>query len=274
MLPNVIVIGAQKCGTSALHYYLGLHPEVTMSRPKELNFFIAERNWPRGRDWYERHFQGDARVAGESSANYTADPFFPGVPERMHSLVPHAKLVYLVRDPIERIVAQYVHNYAARRKREASRGWLASTDLAATVFEPGSTYIPRSSYFTQVSRFLEHYDRQSLLVLEQGDLRDDRQGTLRTVFHFLGIDERFDDPKSSRTRHETGSKRRKTRAAALGERLPGPLWSRLEKRVTLSTAVARPAVPEELRRRLEAALGEDIDRFREFTGRDFADWSV
>ena len=53
-LPNLIVIGAQKCGTSVLHYYLSLHPEVSMSKPKELNFFIEERNWPRGVDWYKR----------------------------------------------------------------------------------------------------------------------------------------------------------------------------------------------------------------------------
>ena len=47
-LPNLVIIGAQKCGTSGLHYYLGLHPEVSMSTPKELNYFIAERNWGRG----------------------------------------------------------------------------------------------------------------------------------------------------------------------------------------------------------------------------------
>ncbi len=51
-LPNLVVIGAQKCGTSGLHYHLGLHPEISMSKPKELNFFIEERNWPRGPDWY------------------------------------------------------------------------------------------------------------------------------------------------------------------------------------------------------------------------------
>ena len=66
-LPNLVVIGAQKCGTSGLHYYLSLHPEVSMSRPKELNFFIEERNWPRGADWYRRHFDAGARVRGESS---------------------------------------------------------------------------------------------------------------------------------------------------------------------------------------------------------------
>src|ERR687894_2292944 len=73
-LPNLIVIGAQKCGTSVLHYYLSLHPEVSMSRPKELNFFIEERNWPRGLDWYKSQFDGDARVRGEASPNYTAYP--------------------------------------------------------------------------------------------------------------------------------------------------------------------------------------------------------
>src|SRR6059058_6332030 len=73
-LPNLIVIGAQKCGTSGLHYYLSLHPEVSMSRPKELNFFIVERNWPRGTEWYAAHFEPRAIVRGESSPNYTAYP--------------------------------------------------------------------------------------------------------------------------------------------------------------------------------------------------------
>jgi hypothetical protein len=71
-LPNLLILGAQKCGTSGLHYYLGLHPEVSMSKPKELNFFIEERNWTRGTDWYKRHFDASATVRGESSPNNTA----------------------------------------------------------------------------------------------------------------------------------------------------------------------------------------------------------
>ena len=63
-LPNLIVIGAQKCGTSGLHYYLSLHPEVSMSSPKELNYFIAARNYPRGLEWYSRHFDPAARCRG------------------------------------------------------------------------------------------------------------------------------------------------------------------------------------------------------------------
>lgn len=102
MLPNLVVIGGMKCGTSSLHYYLSLHPQISMSEPKELSFFAE--NWPRGRDWYEAHFPEDLPIRGESSPNYMKHPAFPGVPERMVSLVPDAKLVYLVRDPIARIV--------------------------------------------------------------------------------------------------------------------------------------------------------------------------
>src|SRR5438093_10024477 len=97
-LPNLVVIGAQKCGTSGLHYYLSLHPEISMSRPKELNFFIAERNWPRGVEWYRRHFDPRAQVRGESSPNYTAFPQHTGVVERLHELLPEPRLVYLIRD--------------------------------------------------------------------------------------------------------------------------------------------------------------------------------
>ena len=274
MLPNLVVVGAQKCGTSALHYYLSLHPDIEMSRPKELNFFIAERNWPRGRDWYASHFPTGSRVRGESSPNYTANPYFAGVPGRMHSVLPGAKLIYLVRDPVERIMAQYVHNRAVRRRREASRGWFASGDLAPTIFERGSSYIPRSRYHEQIQAFLDLYPEEQLLVLAQDDLRDDRAATLRRAFRFLGVDETFEDARYSRLRHETDSKQRKTRIGTYGPRLPAPIWSRLEPRVKLTEEVERPVVDEPLRAELTRALKDDIDAFREFTGREFADWSI
>src|SRR3954452_13990686 len=73
-LPNLVVIGAQKCGTSGLHCYLSLHPAISMSRPKELNFFIEESNLPRGANWSRRHFDPAERVPVKMSPNYTAYP--------------------------------------------------------------------------------------------------------------------------------------------------------------------------------------------------------
>ncbi len=276
-LPNLIIIGAQKCGTSGLHYYLGLHPEVSMSTPKELNYFIAERNWGRGPEWYGRHFDPAARVRGESSPNYTAFPQHMGVPERMASVVPEAKLIYIVRDPLDRIAAHYVHNFAKRREKG---------DLRATLLHPNTSYVARSRYFSQLQRFLDHYDREHILVIENSDLREDRAETLRKVFDFAGVDPGFEHPKFEQLRHSTSRKKRATRMGMrvqkmsrtrLGRRLPRRAWLALDVALPLSKPISKPPRSE-----LEAALGdevlevlhEDADRLREFTGRKLAGWSV
>ena len=198
-LPNLIVIGAQKCGTSVLHYYLSLHPEVSMSKPKELNFFIEERNWPRGVDWYRAQFDPEAHVRGEASPNYTAYPQHDGVPERMHGVVPDAKLIYMIRDPLERIAAHWVHNYAKRREKGT---------LAETLVHPNTSYVTRSKYAMQLERFLAHYPKEQILVFQQSELRHQRMETLRKVFEFIGVDADFNHPRFEQERHQTSGKTR------------------------------------------------------------------
>lgn len=276
-LPNLIIIGAQKCGTSGLHYYLGLHPEVSMSTPKELNYFIAERNWGRGPDWYARHFDPAAHVRGESSPNYTAFPQHMGVPERMAGVVPDAKLIYIVRDPLDRIAAHYVHNFAKRREKGSLRD---------TLLHPNTSYVARSRYFSQLQRFLEHYDRERILVIENNDLRSDRSATLRKVFEFAGVDPSFEHPKFDQVRHSTSRKKRATRMGMRvqkmsrtrwGRRLPRRAWLALDVALPLSKPIEKPS-----REELQAALGDEVlavlhddaDRLREFTGRKLAGWSV
>src|SRR5689334_4168641 len=92
-LPNLIIIGGLKCGTTSIHHYLGLHPEINMSKPKELNFFVAELNWDLGLGWYEGRFDGRFSVRGESSPHYTNLPYFKGVPERIERQISGAKLI-------------------------------------------------------------------------------------------------------------------------------------------------------------------------------------
>src|SRR4051812_36085465 len=99
MLPNLIIIGAARAGTTSLYHYLRSHPEIWMSPEKELYFFVEDHNWKRGIEWYERHFPAGTPVRGEASTFYTHFPIRPGVPERIAALLPSAKLIYLVRDP-------------------------------------------------------------------------------------------------------------------------------------------------------------------------------
>jgi Sulfotransferase domain len=273
-LPNLIIIGAQKCGTSVLHYYLGLHPEVSMSRPKELNFFIEERNWSRGADWYRGHFDAHATVRGEASPNYTAYPQHAGVPERMAQVVPDAKLIYMVRDPLERIAAHWVHNYAKRREKGT---------LAETLLHPHTSYVDRSLYAMQLERFLAHYPPERVLVFQQSELRHQRMETLRKVFEFVGVDPDFAHPRFEQERHQTSRKTRATRLAVRLERmgrsrrarmLPANFWLVLDDRLPLRRTIRRPDVRASLPPETLDMLRADAERLRELTGRDFSTWKL
>jgi hypothetical protein len=247
VLPNLIVIGAQKCGTSGLHSYLGLHPQISMSRPKELDFFLEERNWSRGTEWYSGHFDPSAGVRGESSPNYTAYPHHVGVAERMAATVPDAKLIFMVRDPIDRIAAHWVHNYAKRREKG---------NLRETLMDPSATYIARSRYHMQLERFLAHYPLDRVLVLEQEDLRDRRARTIRDVFEFVGVDPEFTHRRFGAERHQTSLKTRES-------------WFGLRRR-----PIERPDVRAALDDDVIQELRDDAVRLRELTGREFASWSI
>ncbi len=111
-LPNLLVVGAMKCGTSSLHNYLARHPDIFMSAEKELNFFTGS-NSGQSLDWYKAQFPVDAPVRGESSQNYSKrhNPLFPGAAEAIKAVIPDTKLIYLVRDPIERYRSHKVENY-------------------------------------------------------------------------------------------------------------------------------------------------------------------
>lgn len=273
-LPNLIVIGAQKCGTSALHFYLGLHPEISMSETKELNFFIRRRNWRRGLEWYRRQFDPRSPVRGETSPNYTAHPLFRGVPNRMHSVLPDANLIYLVRDPLERIAAHWVHNYANGR---------VDKRLEEMTMRYRRTYIARSRYHRQLRRFLRRYPLERVLVLEQEDLRDRRSETMRTVFEFAGVDPGFTHPDFRREQHRTERKARATRlgrslaarrARARRHLLPDEAWALASERWPLGRRIDPPDVREALPDEVLWKLREDAECFRELTGRELAHWSI
>jgi hypothetical protein len=273
-LPTFVVIGAQKCATSGLHYYLSLHPEVSVSRPKELNFFIEERNWPRGIDWYAAHFDARAKARGEASPNYTAFPQHVGIPERMHSLLPDAKLIYLVRDPIDRIAAHWVHNYAKRREKG---------DLRSTLLHPNTSYLVRSHYHMQLQRFLRLYPLERVLVLDQEDLRSRRLETLREVFEFVGVDPSFSHPRFADERHRTARKTRATRMAMRLESagrsgrirfMPPSFWLVVGDRFPFRRTIQVPDVREALPAEALRSLREDGERLRELTGREFESWSI
>ncbi len=276
-LPNLVVIGAQKCGTSSLHYYLGQHPQIWMSKDKELRFFVAEHNWPRGPDWYRSHFVTSADVRGESSPQYSDYPRLSGVPARMHRLIPNARLIYLLRDPVDRILSHYIHSYAIRNEHD-------SLSDALMMSAGDNPYLNRSRYHVQLLQYLAFYEQKDILIVASEDLRDRRDATLADVFRFLGVDANFTSPNFRRLKHQSSEKRRLSwRGRALHDvsyKHMNPLSPAVQRLLTrwleypLSRPFARPELAGDLRAWLQEELRPDVERLRALTGRGFPEWSI
>ena len=277
MLPNLVVIGAAKCGTTSLHEYLDAHPDISMSRRKELDFFVPDKNPGYGLDWYESQFE-DAPVRGESSPSYSVHPYRPGVPERMQAVIPGARLVYLVRDPIERIVSHYVH-------RSVNHPYIGSLEEALADPEHGPELVAYSRYWHQLEQYLAYFPPEQILVVESDELGSRRDETLRRVFRFLGVDPDYRSPDFAEWHNPGVTHGRTTRTgqrvlrvlhrtlganAALAVRRAAPAAVKARFR----TPYERPVPSPELRARLEDELREDVERLRAHTGLAFSGWSI
>jgi hypothetical protein len=185
-LPNVVVIGAMKCGTTAMHRYLDAHPDVAMAPRKEVGFFVGGPNghWHRGWDWYASLFDASVPVRGESSPGYTS-PSHPQVAARMASRLPDVRLVYLVRDPVRRAVSQFRHH---QREGDEHR------PVAEAILDPDSQYIARSRYHERLEPFLRHFTTEQILVVVQERLLANRRAELSRVFAHVGADPQWWGP--------------------------------------------------------------------------------
>lgn len=179
-LPNFLVIGAFKCGTTSLFEYLRSHPQIFMPEAKEVGFFVAEHNWNRGARWYREQFRaaGRATAIGEASPAYSCHPLYAGVPARIAATVPGARLVYLIRHPIERMRSQYRHRVANGYERRP---------FSTAVLE-SPAFIELSRYATQLERYLAYFGPSQILVVTQESLRSERADTMRRVFEFLDVE--------------------------------------------------------------------------------------
>ncbi len=206
-LPDLLILGGQRCGTSSLYKYLGRHPNVVPSLRKEVDYFTFEY-W-RGESWYRAHFPLNARRSlaarrGRPFVTFEATPdylFDPRAPERVHALVPEAKLVALLRDPAERAVSQYHHNRrleheplelleALRAEGERLDGELdrlAADERYRALPLRRFSYAARGMYAEQLRRWLEVYPRTQLLVVKFNDLIRQPVATLARIQAFAGL---------------------------------------------------------------------------------------
>ncbi len=279
--PNLIIIGGLKCGTTSIHHYLGLHPEIQMSKPKELNFFCAEQNLDLGLDWYRGRFDERFAVRGESSPHYTNLPRFPGVAERIAEHIPDARLIYMVRDPISRILSHWRHSTGA--------GYETRAEMGEVLSDPDTSYVHRSMYWMQLQPYLKNFDAAQITIITQEELQAEREETMRKAFRFAGVDENFTSEQFDReweksTAKEGDKYQFMERLIKLPgfrsfdrnfDRLPESMRWMVEKVVhdPEKPSAPKPELPDATRERLATFFGEDVAALQEFAGRKFAGWA-
>ena len=198
-LPDFLVLGAQKAGTTALYEYLRRHPQISGPSWKEVSFF--DRHWARGESWYRGNFPNVARTrgkhVGEASPSYV---FHPLAPRRVQEVVPEARLIVLVRNPVDRALSQYNHEVALGREplpfeealdeeEERLRGEQERMAADPRYFSRewwNHTYKARGRYAEQLERWLAVFPREQLLVLPSDDLGSDPARAHAQVLEFLG----------------------------------------------------------------------------------------
>jgi sulfotransferase family protein len=199
-LPDFIVIGAQKSGTTSLYRYLSLHPRIRSARIKEVHYF--DQNFPFGERWYRAQFPLGAwsrgRLVGEATPDYL---FHPHAAERAAQLVPHAKLLVTLRNPVDRAYSHYQHVVARghellpfetaldNEKRVVpleSRRLLENPLYRSLALERHS-YVARGEYSEQLQRWLRWFPREQLHLVIAEEMFGRTQDAMSGVFQFLGI---------------------------------------------------------------------------------------
>ena len=206
-LPNFLILGAARCGTTSLHYYLAEHPDVCMSSIKEPNFFLFEQTsaGPQrcidderivtksvpDRDRYERLFATRAAAVGEASPLYL---YTRETPTLIQSTVPHARLIAIVREPVERAWSHFAYVYDDLGADAIPMFQRTVDDEIGKPYEPyrtGTHFLRLSAYAEQLDRYRDVFPADQLLVINYDDLIRRTSETLARICAFLGIDASF-----------------------------------------------------------------------------------
>lgn len=292
---DFIVIGAQRSGTTSLWHALAQHPQIHIPASKEAPFF-SHATFERGLDWYLAEYFCDARpdrLWGTVSPQYMMGSRHADETEiarRIHALTPQAKLIAILRDPIERAWSQYrqlTHRGDESRSFEAAVNQLLEPAALREARRPGASrrgyqrYIVAGEYGRLLGAYLDVFPRERLHTLFTSDLAHDPHGTLRAVFDFLGVDADLLPPNAPACHNRGGVARRideraeqELKSYLAREVWPAMPWPRLAERAFDFWLMEWNVVVEEdpprlspaLRSRLESHFHADASRLEALLG--------
>ncbi|MEO0536510.1 MAG: sulfotransferase domain-containing protein [Cyanobacteria bacterium P01_A01_bin.123] len=205
VLPDFIIVGAQKSGTTSLFKYLSQHPKILHSSPKEILYFDGGTNpkidnYEKGLNWYRSHFplrfqMKEGYVTGEASPLYL---FNSKVPGRISKVLPDVKILVLLRNPVDRAISHYFHQVRIGKETlPIMEAMTAEASRLEKALKAGNSrddsfirysYKTRGYYKEQLARYFNYFPRKQILILKSEDLFGKVTTILEQVFCFLGLD--------------------------------------------------------------------------------------
>jgi hypothetical protein len=201
-LPSIVMVGAQKAGTTQLHAHLLEHPRLFAGANKEVSYF--SKNAHRSVEWYRSRFPLRRRVAARGGYVLDSSPSYMPNPQAiraMHALLPEARLIVLLRDPVSRAFSHYQHG-KTRSLETRTFAQVVDDELRENAFPPRfgvalatdakplTGYIARGYYALQLELILNLYPRGNVLVIDSAELFADTNAICQRVFSFIGVEPR------------------------------------------------------------------------------------
>jgi Sulfotransferase domain len=285
-LPQFIIIGAGKGGTTSLYKYLQQHPQIFLPEKKELYFFAFEgEEHPDGVtrfEDYQKMFQDapDDRVIGEVSSVYL---FRPKAPERIHHYVPNAQLIAILRNPTDRAFSSYLMHVGDRHPSivESQTGKLIEF---SEIVQNRGYFIQIGFYYEQLKRYYDRFNPSQIKIYLYEDLVSDNEKLVRDMFQFVGVDETFVPDTSQRHKvsgipknrvlHNlvmTQNPIRSIAASILKPILSDRTRDRIRSQINQKNA-ERPTLPPKLRQEAIDIYRDDILHLQELLDRDLSAW--
>ncbi len=269
-LPEFVVVGAQRCGSTSLYRYLEDHPAVFMAAVKELHFF--DRHFDRGLSWYREQFAdaSPAQRAGEATPRYMASAT---AVERLAATLPEARLLAILRDPVERAYSHYWMERARGRENGSFEAAIAAEEARHDP-EVLPAYLGQGRYITQLERICRLVPRHHLHVILLEDLLARPEATFAQVCRFLDIDDAYrpanlGQPVNSFVAFRSLALRRATKGIPRSL----PVLSKALGRLNAQDKSSYPSLLPETRNRLAAYFEDDNRALATFLDRDLDAWT-
>lgn len=296
-MPNFLIIGAAKSGSTALYSYLNQHPEIYMSPIKEAKFFSYEdeaitykgpndlnQGYFTDLKSYQSLFSGVSNeiAVGEASPYYL---YIPGSAYRINKHIPNAKLIAILRNPIDRAYSHF-RSYIIRNEPIAdfNQAILAETERIYNNWSPRWYYKQQGFYYKQLKPYFELFDRNQIKIYLYEDFADNMTGVLADIFSFLSVDESF-QPHIQKRHNVTNSPRnlflhhlvspigKNKGRNFLQKSLPKNVYSHVRRRIENANLRAKPvALSKKSRLKLIDIYKEDIHQLQDLIGQDCLHW--